>query len=918
MIQYNPIKINPSRPMSVDVANSLATTLREGNAIARESKNELNAVTMALPTAPTEEEYKRDKLAELNKRIEDASMFGNMFWAQDEISAAAEEITKDPVINDSIKSYENYNTWKQSIQDRTDISDLTKNRIIAENPYISTADRTRNGQITPWKFNGISPVKDIAIGDIFDAALKRLNEDYSYKEDFVFYDDAGNPYDHYVPGKTIMMINKNTNTTTSLSKEKVEEALRAEINSNPEYRQAIEQQRQNINWYKGQEDYNHQFDSFISDGQVVDYDTYINRLVDPLVNPVVYKQEKRTAEYDATTVQINSGNGGKNNGNDDEVPINTSGLGISFKNYNETYTNTLTTEVAATKVALDNDISTTLSELGVNMSDFTVDANNPNDIINHINANENLSPETKERAIAYVNTKVNYYREQNTQYVQMLENANSEGRVTKIFTDSILNNKKINFDDPIFKDIDNEMIGKYGAIYLNAINGFYTNFERPGQTVSPSSCSKSGVYFKSNKDLNNFISLFGDQKYMEGQGYKIVEQDGYKIVYITNKDSNLVYQFANKIKEYTENYDDNIYRYFETDSSLLLDSKLYNHNKEKIVKQHYGNNSKSDAYGDINMNNILRNFNKIKEASDKEFGDQKILVPAKISTTPDPILEDRYGAMRFGEEKYNEFKGKLEQVSERFEQGLRQGPPLNMFDIRIGDDDTGEYRDAKPKELEKIQTLINNPKSKIYIAYTTSMNGITPYCTIMDENGTAKYNFTLNGWLDDDVFKELNKDIQYTYIANNYAYAGYDMQIGLSSNNQAISLKAKNNTDDTFSFYLIDNNGNEIDDIKLDSYDAATLKRCYDALAPYIDKQFNGEGLTEKDYEDIEYYTNVFNYTLISNYAKNAYGLNVKTEKEIEDFLNKIHASEENWLKVGGVSPVQMFLGAIGLTYLQQ
>ena len=915
MIQYNPIKISPSRPMSVDVANSLATTLREGNAIARESKNELNVVTMALPTAPTEEKYKMDKLAKLNEQIEGAAMFGNMFFAQDEISAAAEQITKDPVINDSIKSYQNYNTWKQSIQDRTDIGQLTKNRIIAENPYTSTAERTNsdNGQITQWEFNGTSPVKDIAIGDIFDAALKRINPDYIYSEDFVFYDDAGNSYKSYVPGKTIMMINKNTNTTTRLSQEKVKEALEAEIGSNPDYRQAIEQQRQNINWYKDQSDYNHQFDSFIEDGKVVDYNTYIDRLVNPLVNPVAYKQEKRTAEYDATTIQMNSGNGNKNNGDSNDDSIDVSGPGIAFKGYNETYTNTLTTEVAATKDALDNDISATLSRLGVNMSDFTVNANNPDDIINHINANENLSPETKRRAIDYVNTAVNYYQAQNAQYTQMLDDASSEGRVTKVFTDSILNNKKINFDDPRFKDIDSETINKYGAIYANAIGGFYTNYERPGQTVSPNNCSKSGVYFKSNKDLNNFISLFGDKKYMEGQGYKIVEQDGYKVVYITNKDSNLVYQFANKIKEYTENYDDNIYRYFETDSSLLPDS----HNKEKTVKQHYGNNRKSDAYGDINMNSILRNFNKIKEASDKEFGSQEVIVTSKISTTPDPILDDRYGAMRFGAEKYTEFKGKLEQISNRLEQGLRQAPTLNMFDVRIGDDETGEYRDIERKELDKIQTLINNPKSKIHIAYTTSMNGVTPYCTVTNEDGSEKYNFTVNGWLEDDVLKELNKDIQYTYIANNYAYAGYDMQIGLSSNNQAISLRAENNNDDTFSFRLVDNNGKAIDGIKLDSYDAATLKRCYDALSPYIDKQYT-TGLSQEDYDNIEYYTKVFNYTLISNYAKNAYGLDVKTEEQIKNFLTKIHASEENWLNVGGVSPVNAFLGAIGLTYSAQ
>lgn len=911
MIQYNPIKINPSRPMSVDVANSLATTLREGNAIARESKNELNAVTMALPTAPTEEEYKRDKLAELNKRIENASMFGNMFWAQDEISAAAEEITKDPVINDSIKSYENYNTWKQSIQDRTDISQLTKNRVIDENRYTSTTERTSDAGITPWEFNGISPVKDIAIGDIFDAALKRLNEDYFYKEDFVFYDDAGNPYDRYVPGKTIMMTNKNTNTTTSLSKEKVEEALRAEINSNPEYRQAIEQQRQNINWYKDRDDYNHQFDSFISDGQVVDYDTYINRLIDPLVNPVVYKQEKKTTEWDATTIQVNSGNGSKNNENNDEAPINISGGGINFKGYNETYTNTLTTEVAAIKDVLDNDISATLSDLGVNMSDFDVDVNNPNDIIDHINSNENLNPKTKQNAIDYVNTKVNFYQAQNNQYAQMLDKASYKGKINKIALDAIMTNKKIDFNalrdmaDGADDLLDYAALKKtYDSCYADFFN--YRNYI----AGEPNNIhyNNSGVYFEDNDSYNKFISLYGNEKYLVDQGYKIEHKNGKHIIYISDTNDNLMFQFASKIKDFTNSYGDNkIKKYLKSSGT----SKTWSGKEKPFSEELY--------FKDIPQQSIaiVDKIQKIRDNTVNDFGSQEVIVANKISITPDPILDDKYGAMRFGEEKYTEFKGKLEQVSERFEQNLRQAPTLNMFDVQIGDDETGEYRDAKPKELDKIHKLINNPKSKIYFAYTISMNGVTPYCTIMDENGTEKYNFKLNGWLEDKVFKELNEDIRYTYIANNYAYAGYDMQIGLSSNNQAISLRAEDNGDDTFSFNLIDNNGEKIDGIKLDSYDAATLKRCYDELAPYIDKQFS-EGLTQEDYEHIEYLTNVFNYTLISNYAKNVYNLDVKTEKQIEDFLKGIHTTEENWLKVGGVSPIQMFLGAIGLTYSEQ
>lgn len=913
MIQYNPIKINPSRPMSVDVANSLATTLREGNALARESKNQLNAVTMALPTAPTEEEYKINKLAELNEQIEGAAMFGNMFFAQDEISAAAEQITKDPIINDSIKSYQNYTTWKQSIQDRTDISQLTKNRVIATNPYISTADRTNTetGQITQWEFNGISPVKDISINELFDAALQRINPEYIYSENFAFYDDKGNVYNEYKPGITVLMTNKQTHENIKLTTEKIEEAIKAAISADQQYRDAINQERANIKWAKDQDDYDGQFDRFLENGEVVDYDKYINRLVHPLANASSYQKTKDIDEWTPTTININSRND-KGNGNDNGIHNNASGIGINFKGYNEIYTNTLTTEVAAAKDVLDHDISETLSNLGVDMSDFTVDANSPDDIINHINANDNLNPQTKQRAIAYVNTAVNYYQAQNAQYTQMLDRASYKGKINKIALDAIMSNKKIDFDALHDMASDKTDLVDYFAlkdIYDNCYSDFFGYTTYIGVEPNTIHYDNSGVYFEDNDSYNKFISLYGNEQYLLDQGYKIKHKDGKHIIYISDTKDNLMFQFASKIKDFMSSYGDNKIKKYLESSGIR---KTLSGKEKPFSNELYFKDMPQSSIA------IANKIQKIKDNTIKDFGDQEIIVTSKISPTPDPILDDRYGAMRFGTEKYTEFKGRLEQISKSLEQGLRQAPTLNMFDVQIGDDETGEYQDVKRKELDKIQSLIRNPNSKIYIAYTSSMNGVTPYCTVMSEDGSEQYNFTLNGWLEDDVLKNLNEDIRYTYIANNYAYAGYDMQIGLNPNNQAISLRAKDNGDDTFSFYLVDNNGKEIDGIKLDSYDAATLKRCYDALRPYIDKQYTKEGLTQEDYNNIEYLINVFNHTLISNYAKNIYNLDIKTEKQIEDFLEKINATEENWLNVGGVSPVNAFLGAIGLTYSAQ
>lgn len=899
MIQYNPIKINPSRPMSVDVANSLATTLREGNALARESKNQLNAVTMALPTAPTEEEYKMNKLAKLNKEIEDASMFGNMFWAQDEISAAADEITKDPIINDSIKSYQNYTTWKQSIQDRTDISQLTKNRVIATNPYISTAERTdtETNQITQWGFNGAPPVKDISINELFDAALQRINPDYIYSEDFVFYDDKGNAHNEYIPGITVLMTNKQTNETIKLTTERIEEAVKAAISADQQYREAINQERANIEWAKNQENYDGQFNRFLDEnGEVVDYDEYISRLVHPLANASSYQKTKDIDEWTPTTININSGND-KGNGDDmNGLYPDYQGIGISFEGYKTTYTNTLTTEIVATKDIIDNEISNKLSELGVDMNNITVDINSPDAIIDYINNNEHLSDETKQTAIDYVTIKSNYYQAQNVAYNQMLENANPKGRAAKIIWDCILTNKSIN--EPRLENINDEDYQKITDNYYKGITSFFTNYTAP-YGDSGVYYKKAGIQFNNNKDYNNFIKLYdGGEKYLKEQGYEIRTIDGKKTITIEDTKPQLVYQFSKIIDEYEKLYSEtsNISAYYE--------------NKPEQRFYHLIN--------DKNPNNLtygLKHFNKIEKIVNDEFGNQEILVPTINSATPDVIIDEVWGDVRLGYAKYTDLKGRMETIGNTLKDGLRSGRPLEMNRVQIGDDETGEYRNVKRKELDEIQALINNPKSDIIIRYTTSINGIVPYCSIRSEDGSKKYNFTYDGFINDPLLEDLNKDIQYANTVNKYAYLGYDIQIGVNNDGQAISLRAENNGDDTFSFYLIDNNGEKIDGIKLDSYDAATLKRTYDALAPYIDKQFSKEGLTNLDKQEIENNINIFNYTLINNYAQNVDGRDPRTIDELNAYIQIKDWDENNWLSINGVTPVQMLLEAIGLTY---
>lgn len=912
MIQYNPIKISPSRPMSVDVANSLATTLREGNALARESKNELNAVTMALPTAPTEEKYKIDKLAELNEQIEDAAMFGNMFFAQDEISAAAEEITKDPIINDSIKSYQNYNTWKQSINDRTDLSQLTKNRIIAENPYTSTDSRTNldNGQITPWKFNGISPVKDIAIGNIFDAALKRINPDYIYSEDFVFYDENGRAYNEYKPGITVWMTNKQTRESTSLTKEKIEDAVRAAINADQQYRDAINQERANIEWAKNQDDYGGQFDRFLENGEVVNYDEYITRLVQPLANASSFNKNKNIDEWDATTIQINSGNN-KGNGDDTTESYSTyPGSGISFEGYKTVYTNTLPTEIATMRGKVDDEISTKLSDLGINMNNITVDINNPDDIIDYINTNEHLTDETKQKAIDYVTLKSNFYRAQNAAYNQMLEEATPKGRAVRIVWDRILNNKSIykegtyfneNIFDPELQEINLEDYKDITDNYSKAVNSFFTNYTAP-YGDSGTYYKKAGIQFNSSKDYNNFINLYeGGEEYLRKQGYEIRTIDGKKTITISDTKPQLVYQFSKIIDEYENLYSEtsNINAYYE------------NKPEQRFWHIINDNNPNNLTYG-------LKYFNKIENAVNDEFGNQEILVPTINSATPDLIIDEVWGDVRVGSTKYTELKGKINVINDTIENGLRSGRPLEMNEVQIGDDETGEYRNVKRKELDEIQRLIKNPKSKIIVRYTTSINGIVPYCHISNEDGTKSYNFTYDGLINDPVINDLNKDIQYANIVNKYAYSGFNIQIGVNNDGQAISLKAENNGDDTFSFYLVDNNGEKIDGIKLDSYDAATLKRSYDALEPYIDKQFSDKGLTNADMQEIKNIVNIVNYTLINNYAQNVDGLDPRTIEQLNTYIQEKDWDKRNWLNINGVSPMQMLLGAIGLTYSEQ
>lgn len=249
-IQYVP-RVN------LQVADSVLSTMQQNHLKTIELQGELAAAVNAMDLDESENDYKAGLIDDIEKTVEDSTVNGYSGYALDDIVKKLGDIKGNQLLMGKLNANAAHKKYITDIQARTDITQDTKDRFIESNPYDQYAkyidknspdfdpSKYKEAGTYTWQATN-NPVKDIPLTDIFAMVGNILEADKSSWDTVTYVGADGIEHPGYKAGD--LYIKTSSGSREYLTKEKIQHAWDAVLNSNPEYRKSIQQGLDNLIW----------------------------------------------------------------------------------------------------------------------------------------------------------------------------------------------------------------------------------------------------------------------------------------------------------------------------------------------------------------------------------------------------------------------------------------------------------------------------------------------------------------------------------------------------------------------------------------------------------------------------------------------------------------------------------------------
>ena len=153
MIRYKNISKEFVAPVDLQTLGTTFSTLEKGHQEAVKTASELKTAMANLDLNEAEDEYKQNKINEIQNTIEANTTYGNMYSALDDIVAKAGDLSRDPGILGRLRAQKDYKEYIDNLNKRTDISEADKEYFREVNKYYYEDKYDKNGNVvggTKW------------------------------------------------------------------------------------------------------------------------------------------------------------------------------------------------------------------------------------------------------------------------------------------------------------------------------------------------------------------------------------------------------------------------------------------------------------------------------------------------------------------------------------------------------------------------------------------------------------------------------------------------------------------------------------------------------------------------------------------------------------------------------------------------
>lgn len=306
---FNYINTEYVPTVDLNTLGNTFNTLEQGHKEAIKTVSNLQAEMAKLELNEAENEWRQQKISEIQQTIDNNTIFGNSAAALDDIIVKAGNLASDAGMIGRLQAQKDYTEFKNKIINDKTLPEDYKEYYLENNPYYykDIVDEKTGKVISGTKWNpNISPIAVVDLSSLISKGLQwAARESGSYNQ-VRWLDKNGNPTTN--PNEVFdgEYYDDTTHSFEKLDRSKIEAGIRAAIESTPGAKESLQQDydialwkhKKAINATKGK--YNIVSDVTDDNGITLSPQQYLNKRI----SPALY-----AAEYYNTTRKTTYGNG---------------------------------------------------------------------------------------------------------------------------------------------------------------------------------------------------------------------------------------------------------------------------------------------------------------------------------------------------------------------------------------------------------------------------------------------------------------------------------------------------------------------------------------------------------------------------------------------------------------------------------
>lgn len=306
---FNYINTEYVPTVDLNTLGNTFNTLEQGHKEAIKTASNLQAEMAKLELNEAENEWRQQKISEIQQTIDNNTIFGNSAAALDDIIVKAGNLASDAGMIGRLQAQKDYTEFKNKIINDKTLPEDYKEYYLENNPYYykDIVDEKTRKVISGTKWNpNISPTAVVDLSSLISKGLQwAARESGSYNQ-VRWLDKNGNPTTN--PNEVFdgEYYDDTTHSFEKLDRSKIEAGIKAAIESTPGAKESLQQDydialwkhKKAINATKGK--YNIVSDVTDDNGITLSPQQYLNKRI----SPALY-----AAEYYNTTRKTTYGNG---------------------------------------------------------------------------------------------------------------------------------------------------------------------------------------------------------------------------------------------------------------------------------------------------------------------------------------------------------------------------------------------------------------------------------------------------------------------------------------------------------------------------------------------------------------------------------------------------------------------------------